>query len=128
MPQLDRRPGGSVIAMFGLSLLLGGFIGGRAYPAERPDAALIPSHRSHLTIPNDDWAYLVAADPNGAAGQGVDKRTKSLRAPRAAFGGSLALVGLALFVLLRHRPAPAVRPSVPAWRRAPRAPPPILPF
>ncbi len=114
--------------MFGLSLLLGGVIGGRAYAAERPGTALIPSHRSHLTIPNDDWAYLLAADPSGAAAQGVDKRPKSLRAPRAAFAGSLALVALALFVLMCHRPAPAVGPSVPAWRRAPRAPPLILPF
>jgi hypothetical protein len=113
--------------MFGLSLVLGGFTGGRAYVAERSGAALIPSHRSNLTIPSGEWAYLFAADPDGGVAQGLDKRPKSLRAPGAALAGSLALATFALFVLLLHRPVSAPHPSVAAWRRPPRAPPLVLP-
>ena len=124
----DRGRRRSIVALFGLSLLLGGFAGGRAFAAERSGPALIGGHRSHLTIPTDDWAYLYAAYPNAGTARGVDKRPKSSRVSLAALAGGLALGGLSLFVVLRHPPAPSGSSRVPARRRAPRAPPLPLPF
>jgi hypothetical protein len=123
-----RSRGWLVIGVFGVSVLLGGVVAARAFTSERTGLSLIAGHRSHLSIPNDDLAYLYAADPSAGLAQGVDKRPKSLRVARAALAGGLALVGPSVFALFRLRPARWGRSSVPARRQAPRAPPLLLPI